>query len=214
LVNATKQRELILCELDLNNPFLHGYSRQMQEARTLAVSRISAETSASAALDEVCRWLIARQGNPVRLTVDDLPALGQDCWLRLALPISAPRAVLSAMWLVAEMDASECLLVGHLRFVAHPTKSDLRLSFNGRTAAAIRSGLLHGQADHTARQLLELIAQSIERQKTPAMSSTPTVTESVRIPMIGALIEAIPGTFQFRRHDSGAMRRGRPRWAS
>ncbi len=188
----------------------------MQEDRTLAVSRISAETSASAALDEVCRWLIARQGNQVRLTVDDLPVLGQDCWLRLALPISAPHAVLSAMWLVAEMDASECLLVGHLRFVAHPTRSDLRLSFNGRTAAAIRSGLLHGQADHTARQLLELIAQSIERQQavTPPSVSTQTVTESVRIPVIGALIEAIPGTFQFRRHDSGAMRRGRPRWAS
>lgn len=187
----------------------------MQEDRTLAVSRISAETSASAALDEVCRWLIARQGNPVRLTVDDLPALGQDCWLRLALPISAPRAVLTALWLVADMDANECLLVGHLRFVAHPTRSDLRMSFNGRTAAAIRSGLLHGQPDHTARQLLELIAQSIERQQTPtaAVASMPTITES-RIPVIGALIEAIPGTFQFRRRDSGAMRRGRPRWAS
>ena len=188
----------------------------MQEDRTLAVSRISAETSASAALDEVCRWLIARQGNPVRLTVDDLPALGQDCWLRLALPISAPRAVLSALWLVAEMDATECLLVGHLRFVAHPTKSDLRLSFNGRTAAAIRSGLLRGHADHTARQLLELIAQSIEshRAAMPAGPSMQAVRESVRIPVIGALIEAIPGTFQFRRHDSAATRRGRPRWAS
>jgi hypothetical protein len=188
----------------------------MQEDRTLAVSRISAETSASAALDEVCRWLIARQGNPVRLTVDDLPALGQDCWLRLALPISAPRAVLSALWLVAEMDATECLLVGHLRFVAHPTKSNLRLSFNGRTAAAIRSGLLHGQADHTARQLLELIAQSIESHQAamPAGPSMQAVRESVRIPVIGALIEAIPGTFQFRRHDSAATRRGRPRWAS
>ena len=204
-----------MCELNLNNGVLRRYSRQMQEDRTLTVSRISAETSASAALDEVCRWLIARQGNPVRLTVDDLPALGQDCWLKLALPISAPRAVLSALWLVAEMDATECLLVGHLRFVAHPTKSDLRLSFNGRTAAAIRSGLLHGQADHTARQLLELIAQSIERQQAvmPPIASA-GVTESVRIPMIGALIDAIPGTFQFRRHDSGAMRRGRPRWAS
>jgi hypothetical protein len=188
----------------------------MQEDRTLAVSRISAETSASAALDEVCRWLITRQGNPLRLTIDDLPALGQDCWLRLALPIAAPRAVLSALWLVAEMDATECLLVGHLRFVAHPTRSDLRLSFNGRTAAAIRSGLLHGQADHTARQLLELIAQSIERQQavTPPIAPTPTVPESMRIPVIGALIEAIPGTFQFRRRDSGATRRGRPRWAS
>ena len=132
-----------MCELNLNSRGLRRYSRQMQEDRTLTVSRISAETSASAALDEVCRWLIARQGNPVRLTVDDLPALGQDCWLRLALPISAPRAVLSALWLVAEMDATECLLVGHLRFVAHPTKSDLRLSFNGRTAAAIRSRLQH-----------------------------------------------------------------------
>ena len=205
-----------MCELNLNSRGLRRYSRQMQEDRTLAVSRISAETSASAALDEVCRWLIARQGNPVRLTVDDLPALGQDCWLRLALPISAPRAVLSALWLVAEMDATECLLVGHLRFVAHPTKSNLRLSFNGRTAAAIRSGLLHGQADHTARQLLELIAQSIESHQAamPAGPSMQAVRESVRIPVIGALIEAIPGTFQFRRHDSAATRRGRPRWAS
>ena len=136
------------------------------EDRRLAVARISAEASASAALDEVCRWLIARQSNPVRLDVDDLPALGQDCWLRLAVPVTAPRAVLCALWLLEDVDAGGCLMSGHLRFVAHPTGPDIRLSFSGRTATAVPPSLLHGQANHAARQLLELIAASIERPLT------------------------------------------------
>jgi hypothetical protein len=135
----------------------------MQEDRRFAVSRISAEASASAALDEVCRWLIARQSNPVRLDLDDLPALGHDCWLTLALPVTAPRAVLCALWLMEDMDAGGCLMTGHLRFVAHPTGPDIRLSFSGRTSTAIRPTLLQGHANRAARQLVELIAASIER---------------------------------------------------
>jgi hypothetical protein len=136
------------------------------EDRRLAVARISAEASASAALDKVCRWLIARQSNPVRLDLDDLPALGQDCWLRLAVPVTAPRAVLCALWLLEDIDAGGCLMTGHLRFVAHPTGPDIRLSFSGRTATAMPPSLLHGHANHAARQLLELIAASIERPLT------------------------------------------------
>ncbi|MDQ6877413.1 MAG: hypothetical protein M3082_06880, partial [Candidatus Dormibacteraeota bacterium] len=60
---------------------------------------LSAETSAPADLDGVSRWLIASQWNPVRLGVVDLPALGQVSRLRFALPMTAPRAVLCAMWL-------------------------------------------------------------------------------------------------------------------
>jgi hypothetical protein len=133
------------------------------EDQRLAVARISAEASASAALDEVCRWLIARQSNPVRLDVDDLPALGQDCWLRLALPVTAPRAVLCALWLMEDVDSGGCLMTGHLRFVAHPTGSAIRLNFSGRTSTAIRPSLLPGHANRAARQLVELIAESIER---------------------------------------------------
>ncbi len=135
----------------------------------MVVARVSAEISASAGLDEVCRWLIECQYNPVRLEVDDLPALGQNCWLRLALPITAPRAVLCTLWLVEDIDAGGCLLAGQLRFVAHPTASDVRLSFSGRTATVLRYGLLERQADHAARQLLELIAVSIERPRTLAI---------------------------------------------
>jgi hypothetical protein len=138
------------------------------EDRRLAVARISAEASASAALDEVCRWLIARQSNPVRLDVDDLPALGQDCWLRLALPVTAPRAVLCALWLLEDIDAGGCLMTGHLRFVGHPTTPDILLSFSGRTATAMRPTLLQGHANHAARQLLEFIAGAIERSRTAA----------------------------------------------
>ena len=141
------------------------------EDQRKAVARISAEASASAALDEVCRWLIARQSNPVRLDVDDLPALGQDCWLRLALPVTAPRAVLCALWLLEDIDAGGCLMTGHLRFVAHPTGPDIRLSFSGRTATAMRPTLLQGHANHAARQLLELIAESIGRPLTAVRPS-------------------------------------------
>lgn len=122
---------------------------------------ISAETSASADLDDVCRWLIECQGNPVLLAAGDLPAIGQGSRLRLALPLTAPRAVLCALWLVDEAGGLP-LLAGQLRFVAHPTGSSIRLSFSGRTATAMGSGLLC-LADQAARQLLDVIARSIER---------------------------------------------------
>src|ERR1700680_1319111 len=114
----------------------------MWEDRPLVVARISAEASASAHLDDVCRWLIECQSNPVRLNVDSVPALGQDSWLMLAPPITAPRAVLCAVWMLEDIDAGGCLLAGQLRFVAHPTDSAIRMSFGGRSALVL--GMLHG----------------------------------------------------------------------
>jgi hypothetical protein len=110
----------------------------------------------------------------VRLDLDDLPALGQDCWLKLALPVTAPRAVLCALWLLDDLDAGGCLMTGHLRFVAHPTGAAIRLTFSGRTATAMRPTLLQGHANHAARQLLELIAESIERPRTAIRPSLST----------------------------------------
>jgi len=131
----------------------------MQEARTSAVARISAETSAAADLNDVVRWLGEHHGSAVPLDVNELPALGQHSWLRLALPITAPRAVLCTVRLVDDVVAGNCLLAGHLRFVAHPTAPDIRLSFSGRTVTAT------GSAHHAARQLLEVIGRSIERPR-------------------------------------------------
>jgi hypothetical protein len=134
----------------------------MQEDRSLVVTRISAEASAAARLDEVCRWLIESQGMPVRLGVGDIPALGQVCWLRLGRPIVAPRAVLCALWLLDDIDGGGSLLAGQLRFVAHPTACEIRMSFSGGTATVLRYGLVNGQANHAARQLLGVIAGSIQ----------------------------------------------------
>ncbi len=131
----------------------------MQVLPPMPVARVSAETSASADLDEVCRWLIECQGTPVHL---DLPALGQGTRLRLELPLTAPRAVLCALWLLEDVEGGACLLAGQLRFIAHPTGSHIRLSFTGRIATAMRSDLLR-QADHAARQLLQMIVELIER---------------------------------------------------
>ena len=129
----------------------------------MVVARISAEASAAAHFDVVCRWLIESLSNPIRLAVEDVPALGQDSWLRLALPITAPRALLCGLWLLEDIDTGGCLLAGQLRFVAHPTESGVRMSFNGQSAAVLRYGALEGQADHAARQLLDTIAASIDR---------------------------------------------------
>ncbi|HEX7264458.1 MAG TPA: hypothetical protein VF383_09820 [Candidatus Dormibacteraeota bacterium] len=134
----------------------------MATNRPLAVARISVETSTSVDLGAVCRWLIQRHGSPLSLGPGDLPALGQNTRLRLALPVTAPRAVLCALWLLEDLGAG-CLLAGHLRFVAHPTGSDIRLSFIGRTAEAMRSISLGRHADLAARQLIELISDSIQR---------------------------------------------------
>jgi hypothetical protein len=125
------------------------------------VARVSAETSASAELNEVCRWLIRTQFDPVRLDVDDLPALGQGSRLSLGRPITAPLAVLCAICLLEDAEEGGCLLVGQLRFVAHPIASEIKLSFNGRTSAAMSVGLVHRQAEHAARQLLDVIAAFI-----------------------------------------------------
>jgi len=135
----------------------------MKEARTPAAPGISAEMLAAADLNDVFRWLVERHGSAVRLDVNELPALGQHSWLRLALPITAPRAVLCTVWLVDHVVAGKCLLAGHLRFVAHPTASDIRLSFSGRTASAMR--FAHHQAADAARQLLEVIGRSIQRPR-------------------------------------------------
>jgi hypothetical protein len=137
----------------------------MNEDRPLWVARISAEISSSADLNDACRWLIECQYRPVRLDADHMPALGRHSWLRVALPITAPRAVLCTLWLVDDVDSGSCLLAGTLRFVAHPRASDIRLSFDGRTAAATRPVVSQGQGDEAALQLLDLIAASIVRAR-------------------------------------------------
>ena len=135
----------------------------MQIAPPLIAAPISVETSASADLNEVCRWLIESQGNPVRLRADDLPALGQGTRLRLALPMTGRRAVLCTLWLLEDVEAGACLLAGQLRFVAHPTRPHIKLTFSGHPETAMKLGALRRQADRAARQLVELIARLIER---------------------------------------------------
>lgn len=135
----------------------------MQVEFPLTAAHISAETSASADLDDACRWLIECLATPVRLDVRDVPALGQSTRLRLALPVTAPRAVLSTVSLLEDVDAGGCLLTGHLRFVAHPTGGGIRLSFIGRAETAMGSSAIRRQAAHAARELLDVIAALIER---------------------------------------------------
>ena len=129
----------------------------------LTAAHVSAETSASADLEDVCRWLIECQCNPMRLDVRDLPAIGQGTRLMLALPITAPRAVLSSLTLFEDVDAGGCLLAGHIRFVAHPTEPVIRLRFRGRAETAMGSSAIRRQAAHAAHELLDVIAASIER---------------------------------------------------
>jgi len=128
-------------------------------------ARLLAETSAPANLDEALDWLIERQSNPVRFDIDDLPALGQDCWLKVALPITAPRAVICAVWLIEDVDEGPCVMAGHLRFVGHPTVPATRLSFSGRSATPT------GPGHEAARQLLGVIAASIESRSTVARAA-------------------------------------------
>src|SRR6202171_4566719 len=130
----------------------------MNEDRLRLVARISAEITALADLSEVCRWLIECQYNPPRLDADRLPALGRHSGLRVARPVTAPRAVLCTLWLVECGEGGGCLVAGTLRFVGHPTAPDVRLSFDGRAVST-------GPGDRTAHQLLELIAASIGRPR-------------------------------------------------
>jgi hypothetical protein len=133
----------------------------MHQDRPMLVARISAEILAPADLTRVCEWLSERQHNPVRLHADHLPALGRHARLTVARPITAPRAVLCALWLVEDVDGGGCLVAGTLRFVGHPTASDVRLSFDGLTVRT-------GRGDDAALQLLELVAASIGRTRTLA----------------------------------------------
>lgn len=126
----------------------------MQGIRPALIARISAQISASADLNQVCRWLIECQHDPVHVDAGHLPALGSNSRLRVARPITARRAVLCAVWLVEEVDAGVCVLAGHLRFVAHPTAPEIKVAFDGQARPNIGA---------TALQLLELIAASIKR---------------------------------------------------
>jgi hypothetical protein len=134
----------------------------MQFHRRLTDARVFAETSTSANLDDVCRWLIERQSNPLRLAIDDVPALGQGARLKLARPLTARRAVLCGLWLVEDVDSEACLLAGQLRFVAHPTASEIAVSFSRRAAMAMTSAMVYRRAHHAVGQLLQVIAESIQ----------------------------------------------------
>ena len=122
----------------------------------MLVARVSAEIFASTDLAEVCEWLIERQHNPVRLHADHLPALGRHTRLRVARPITARRAVLCTLWLIEDADGGDCLVAGTLRFVSHPTASDVRLSFEGLMVRTSRG-------TEAALQLLQVIESSIAR---------------------------------------------------
>jgi hypothetical protein len=120
----------------------------------MLVARISAEIFAATDLAEVCEWLIERQHNTVRLHADHLPALGRHTRLKVARPITARRAVLCTLWLIEDVDGGDCLVAGTLRFVSHPTASDVRLSFEGLMVRTSRG-------TEAALQLLQLIELSI-----------------------------------------------------
>ncbi len=132
-------------------------------------TRISVETSASANLDDVCRWLLECRANPLRLKAEHLPSLGQGVRLVLDVPMTARRAVLCALTLLEDGAAGACLVSGQLRFVAHPSEPDVTLSFSGHTAMAMPSGFLYRQAHHAVGELLQLIAESIPQ---PAITRT------------------------------------------
>jgi hypothetical protein len=134
----------------------------MQEFRPWTSARLAAQVSAAADLNHALGWLIERQYNPARFGIDDLPALGHDSWLKLALPITAPRAVICALWLIDDVDDGACVLAGHLRFVGHPAGTNIRLSFSGRSATP------GGPGHDAARQLLGVIAASIESRSISA----------------------------------------------
>lgn len=124
----------------------------------MLVARISAEISAWTDLAEVCEWLIQRQYNPVRVHAAHLPAIGLSTRLRVARPITARRAVFCTLWLLEDADGGGCVAAGTLRFVSHPTASDVRLSFAGLMVRTTRG-------DDAALQLLELIASSVARRE-------------------------------------------------
>jgi hypothetical protein len=124
--------------------------------------QIFAETSASASLDEVGRWLLGYRSNQLQLEAEDLPALGQRVRLRLAVPLSARRAILCAVSLFDDV-ADAILLSGQLRFVAHPTGRDINVSFNGHTAKAMSSVVLRRRAQHAVAELVDVIADLLSR---------------------------------------------------
>lgn len=128
----------------------------MNEDRRSLVARTSAEISVSAGLKEACQWLIGCQHNPISLAAGHLPGLARHAWLRVAHPITAPRALLCTLWLLEEVDrGDDCLIAGTLRFVAHPTAAGVKVSFEGLMVRTDRA------ADDAALQLLELIASAI-----------------------------------------------------
>jgi len=120
----------------------------MNDDRPTLVARISAEIFASTGLARCAHG--SSSASTTRFGSSRPPArLGRRSWLRVARPITAPRAVLCTLSLLDELDRGSCLVVGSLRFVSHPTASNVRMNFDGRAIPT-------GQGDNAARQLLEL----------------------------------------------------------
>src|SRR5258707_7098161 len=94
-------------------------------------TRISVETSASANLDQVVRWLLECRGNPLRLEAHHLPSLGQSARLLLAVALTARRAVACAPWLPDDHGPGARLVSRPLRLAAHPHAGDHQMSLSG-----------------------------------------------------------------------------------
>jgi hypothetical protein len=139
----------------------------MNARRPLLVAPISAEMLVSTDLDEVYSWLVECQYSPIRLDAGHLPALGQGSWLRVGPRITARRAILCTLWLVEDVAGGGCLVAGHLRFVAHPTTSRVKVAFDGRTAVTPRTEE-PTTGSNAAHQLLVQVAAAIERPRAVA----------------------------------------------
>src|SRR5260370_5297858 len=83
-------------------------------------TRISVETSSSANLDQVVRWLLECRVNPLRLEAYHLPSLGRSVRLMLAVPMTARRAGLCALLLLPDRAPGAGLLSGQLPFLVPP----------------------------------------------------------------------------------------------
>ena len=131
---------------------------------------IRTETAIGAGAGEYHAWISACQGRDVELRLRKSALAGGPAVLRTRFPISGPRSVDSAIWVMEAGHEWEPILLGRLRMLVGAGSAASKLCFEGRARARKAQLTKSAQAvrrdgELLARELIARIAFEVENMR-------------------------------------------------
>ena len=128
---------------------------------------IRTETAIGAGAGEYRAWLSACQGRDVELRLPKSAHAGGPAVLRTKFPISGPRSIDSAIWVMEGGHEWEPVLLGRLRLLVGAGSAASKLCFEGRARARRAQLTKSAQAvrrdgELLARELIARVAFEVE----------------------------------------------------